>query len=441
MTAEPAAHGQARPGPVRRLLSRGLVRAGIVTYAFSGVTLVAYLFSGVISARALGPDGRGITAALTQVIQLAAFVFAMGASRSLSYFIARRREDGPSLFTTWTLMLVPLTAIAIGLTQLLLPVIFATDGDQAIEVGRWFTFTIVLGVGLELIYGLLLGVQDFVFFNVVRLAQPALIAATFAVMWWQDVLTVEGALIASTAATGLTLAVGLGRALKQIGLGPFAPRLGLTTLWYGVRGQGQAVASNVTARLDVAILPAFVVSASVGLYSVATNVSLIVYHLSNICAGVVVAAVAAHPDRARVKVIGSLWASLALAGVLALGLGLLARPVLGLVYGDSFRDAAEPLVLLLPGAVLFAGSSILAAGIYAAGRPFTATLAQVAGTVVAVVGLLIFVRSGGITAAALVSSASYATVFVATLILYKRVSETPWRLFVPTPAHVRKLAR
>jgi O-antigen/teichoic acid export membrane protein len=260
-------------------------------------------------------------------------------------------------------------------------------------------------------------------------------------MWWQDVLTVEGALIASTAATGLTLAVGLGRALKRIGLGRFAPRLGLTTLWYGVRGQGQAVASSVTARLDVAILPAFVVSASVGLYSVATNVSLIVYHLSNIFAGVVVAAVAAHPDRARVKVIGSLWASLALAGVLALGLGLLARPVLGLVYGDSFRDAAEPLVLLLPGAVLFAGSSILAAGIYAAGRPFTATLAQVAGSVVAVAGLLIFVPSGGITAAALVSTASYATVFVATLVLYQRVSETPWRLFVPTPAHVRTLGR
>ena len=45
MTAEPAAHGQARPGPVRRLLARGLVRAGIVTYVFSGLTMVAYLFS------------------------------------------------------------------------------------------------------------------------------------------------------------------------------------------------------------------------------------------------------------------------------------------------------------------------------------------------------------------------------------------------------------
>jgi O-antigen/teichoic acid export membrane protein len=427
--------------PLRRLLSRGLVRAGIVTYAFSGLTLVAYLVSGVVSARALGPDGRGITAALTMVIQLAAFLFAMGVARSLSYFIARRAEDGPALFTTWSVMLLPLSAVAIGLTELLLPTIFATDGEQAIEIGRWFAFTIILAVAMELVYGLLLGVHDFFFYNALRFAQPALIAAVFAVMWARDELGVESALIASSVVSGLTLLVGLGRALDRVGLGPLAPRLGLTTLWYGVRGQGQAVAANVTARLDVAMLPAFVVSSSVGLYSVATNVSLIVYHLSNIFAGVVIPAVSRHPERSPVKVIGSLWASLGVAAALALGLALLARPVLGLVYGDSFRDAAEPLLLLLPGAVLFAGASILSAGIYAAGRPFTATLAQVLGMVVTVVGLFLFLRTGGITAAALVSTASYATVFVATLVVYKRVSGTSWASFVPTPARVRAMAQ
>jgi O-antigen/teichoic acid export membrane protein len=189
------------------------------------------------------------------------------------------------------------------------------------------------------------------------------------------------------------------------------------------------------------MLPAFVVASSVGLYSVAANASLIVYHLSNIFAGVVVPAVSRHPERSTEKVIASLWGSLAVAGALALVLGLFARPLLGLVYGASFRDAAEPLLLLLPGAVLFAGSSILAAGIYAAGRPFTATVAQVLGMVVTVAGLLIFLRTGGITAAALVSSASYTTVFVATLVLYKSISGAAWRSFLPTPATVRALAR
>jgi O-antigen/teichoic acid export membrane protein len=140
-------------------------------------------------------------------------------------------------------------------------------------------------------------------------------------------------------------------------------------------------------------------------------------------------------------VVGSLWASLVVAGVLAAVLALLAQPLLELVYGDSFRDASEPLLLLLPGAVLFAGSSILAAGVYAAGRPFTATFGQLVGMAVTVVGLFVFLRTGGITAAALVSSASYATVFVAMLVAYKAVTGLSWRSFVPTPARVRQALR
>jgi O-antigen/teichoic acid export membrane protein len=428
------------PGAVRRLLARGLVRAGIVTYAFSGLTVVAYLVSGVVSARALGPDGRGVAVALVTVAQLAGFLFAMGVARSLSYFIARRPADGPALLTTWVLMLLPLSALATAITELLLPTIFATDGSDAIAIGRWFLFTIVLIVGLELIYGLLLGIEDFVVYNALRLAQPALIAVCFVVLWPLDALTVESALIVSTAATALVLAIGLGRGLARIGAGPPNLRMGLRTLWYGVRGQGATVAANVNARLDVAMLPAFVIPASVGLYSVATNVSLIVYQLSNVFAGLVVPAAARDPERSPAKVVGSLWGSLAVAGALALVLALFARPLLGVVYGDKFRDAAEPLLLLLPGAVLFAGSSILAAGVYAAGRPFTATLAQVIGMVVTIVGLLVFLRAGGITAAALVSTASYAIVFVATLVAYKAVSGLTWRSFLPTPARLRALA-
>jgi O-antigen/teichoic acid export membrane protein len=427
---------------LRRLLSRGLVRAGIVTYLFSGLTLVANLVTGIVSARALGPSGRGIAAALTTVIQLAGFLFAMGVAQSLSYFIARRPQDGPRLFTTWVLMLLPLAALAIGICQLLLPTIFAADGDQAIEIGRWFLFAIVLAVGLELNYGLLLGAHDFFVYNALRFAQPMLIAATYVVLWRLDALTVEWALIvAGPVCPGLVLAVGLARSVTRIGLGAPDLRLGLTTLWYGVRGQGSTVASNVTARLDVAMLPAFVTSASVGLYSIATNVSLIVYQLSNTFAGVVLPVAARDPRRGPVKVIGSLWGSLAVAGVLALGVAVFARPLLGLVYGDDFGDAAEPLLLILPGAVLFAGSSIATAGIYAAGRPFTATLTQVLGMVVTVVGLSVFLRSGGITAAALVSTASYAVVFFASVVAYKVVSGVPWRLFLPTPARLRALAQ
>jgi O-antigen/teichoic acid export membrane protein len=428
------------PAGLRRLLSRGLVRAGIVTYLFSALTLVANLVSGVISARALGPDGRGVTVALTTVSQLAGFLFALGVAQSLSYFIARRPQDGPSLLSTWVLLLLPLAAVAIAISELLLPTIFAVDGEQAIQVGRWFLFSIVLVIGLELNYGLLLGAQDFFVYNVLRLAQPTLMAVSFLVLWPLDALTVESALIAPTAGTALVLAIGMARSVHQIGVGPPALRLGLRTLWFGVRGQGATVANHVTARLDVAMLPAFVVPASVGLYSVATNISLIVYQLSSTFAALVLPAAARDARRSAIKVVGSFWAALAVASVVALGLALFARPLLGFVYGDDFRGAATSLRLLLPGAVAFAGASILSAGIYAAGRPFTATLTQLLGMVVTVVGLSVFLPTGGVTAAALVSTASYATVFIATLIAYKAVSGIPWRGLLPTPRRLRALA-
>jgi O-antigen/teichoic acid export membrane protein len=435
-----AADGPPR-SPSRRLLARGFVRAGIVTYVYSGLTLLVNLVNGVVTARALGPQGRGVAVALVTVAQLAGYLFAMGVAQSLSFFIARRPQDGPSLLTTWFAMLIPLTAVAIAITELLLPTIFATDGEQAITIGRWFMFTIVLVIGLELNYGLLLGAHDFVVYNVLRFALPALTAVSSILLWALDSLTVESALIASTACAGLALGVGMARAVALIGVGPLAPRLGIETLWYGVRGQGATVATHVNTRLDISMLPAFVGPASVGLYSVATNVSLIVHQLSNTFAGLVIPAAARDPDRGPHKVVGSLHATLAIASVLALILAFFAPDLIGLVYGDDFRPAAESLRLLLPGAVLFAGSSILSAGVYAAGKPFTATVTQLIGVVVTVVGLLVFLREGGITAAALVSTAAYGSVFIATLVAYKRLTNLQWRWFIPTPERLRALMR
>jgi len=373
------------------------------------------------------------------VAQLVGFVFAGGAAQSLSYFIARRPQDGPRLLTTWTLMLLPLAAAAIGITELLLPTIFSTDGSQAVEIGRWFMFIIVIVIGLELNYGLLLGINDYLAYNLLRMAPMVLAALTLIGLWAAGELTIKSTLIGTNVAYLLCLAIGMVRAVRRIGIGPVDMQLGRTSLWFGVRGQGSTVASNVTARLDVAMLPAYVTASQVGLYSVATNISLIVYQLSNTFAGLVIPAAASDTGRSRVKVIGSLWGSLAVAAIMAAGLAVFARPLLGLVYGDRFRDAAEPLLLLLPGAVLFAGSAILGAGVYAAGRPFTATFVQVIGMVVTIVGLVAFLGTGGITAAALVSTASYSTVFVAMLIAYQRVTNTPWRTFLPSPRRVREL--
>jgi len=418
----------------------GLMRTGLLTYLYSALTLGVNLLSGVVSARALGPSGRGVTVALVTVTQLGGFLFAMGVAQSLSYFIARDPDDAPSLLTTWMLILLPCTAVALVAGEALLPAVFSAHSPGAVATGHWFVLTVVLVIGSELNYGLLLGKHDFSVYNGLRLAQPAIMAASFLVLWRLGALHVTSALIAAAGSSAIVVTLGMARSIRRIGFGRPNLRLGLTTLWYGLRGQGTLVATHLNARLDVAMLPAYVIASSVGLYSVATNVSLIVYQLSNTLAALLVPAAAREPERGRSKIVGSLYASLLIAGALALAIGALARPLLGLVYGSDFRQAAFTLRLILPGAVLFAGSSILSAGVYAAGHPFIASVSQALGLVVTVIGLLVFLRSGGITAAALVSTASYATAFAAALIAYKVVTGMPWRWFMPTPSRLRALS-
>lgn len=429
----------AGPVKLRALLSGDFFRAGVYTYAFSALTLAANLLSGIVTARGLAPAGRGEAVAIALLAQNLGFLFAMGCIHAISYRYAREPRVAARLTTTWTLMLVPLSLVAIGVGQLALPVLFDSQSDEAIDLARVYLLSVTLVLWSELTNGLLLGARDYLWANAVRFAQPALAAVGLFALWRLGELTVGSALATSAVTTLAVQVVAMGRALRNSGgWGRPDLRLGLETLWYGIRGHGALLANAMNQRLDLLIMPAFIAATGLGLYSIAANVSLIVSTLANALATIVLPAAAAHEvERGRRTVIGSLQAAMVVAALVAAVLAVLARPALELVYGSEFGDAAPSLRVLLPGTVLLAGALILVAGLYAANRPTIATGVQVAGLVVTVVGLLVFLPGGDIMTAAIVSSVSYAVVFVAALVAYRRVTGVPWRAFLTPPSEIR----
>jgi O-antigen/teichoic acid export membrane protein len=152
-------------------------------------------------------------------------------------------------------------------------------------------------------------------------------------------------------------------------------------------------------------------------------------------AGTVVAlvlpAAARRAERGAATVVASMYAALGVGVLGAVVIALLAEVVLRLLYGDEFVAAAGPLRVLLVGYVLLMPGLVLSQGLSAANRPFTGTLPQIAGSVVTVVGLLLFLRDGGIMAAALVTTSAYAVVLVMALILYRGVVGLSWRDLSP----------
>jgi O-antigen/teichoic acid export membrane protein len=190
----------------------------------------------------------------------------------------------------------------------------------------------------------------------------------------------------------------------------------------------------MNARLDLLILPAFFSAASVGYYSIATNISWIIVALANPLFSLVLPIAAREGSGGPETVIKTMRVTLAIGSLFALVIGLLADVAISAVYGPDFGPSVLPLRILLPGSVLYGGAVVLASGLYAAGRPFTASIPQLVGLVVTAVGLLVFLRSGGIEAAAIVSTVSYTVVFVLVLVLYGRAAGVGWRAFVSAPA-------
>jgi O-antigen/teichoic acid export membrane protein len=397
---------------------------------FDALVLATNLITGVIVARALGPAGRGELAAILILTQMVAWVFSMGSVEGILFRLSRHPEDGGRLLGSWFAVSAPLSIIAVAAGELALPALFAAQTEAAINLAQIYLVTVLLLMLQSVVNGVLLGDQDFYFYNIARIAGPGLIGISYACLWLANELSVESGLIVNATASGVALAVATVRALRQHGIA--APDLSLlrNTLWYGLRAHGGTITGVVNLRLDLLVMPAFLSATSVGLYSVAANVTSTIMTLTGTVALLVFPVAARQRGDSASVVIRTLHAVLAIGLIIAIPLAMLANFALTLLYGDNFGGAATALRLLLPGNVLGAGAVVLWSGLLAAGRPFLSTATEGSGALLTVVGLLLFLESGGIRAAAIVTSCAYVMVFVVSLALYRRVAGLRWRDFL-----------
>lgn len=400
---------------------------------FDAAILITNLVTGIIVARALGPDGRGELAATLLVAQMTAWVFGMGVSEGVAYHQARKPEDAPRLMTTWLLLVGPLMLVGFVAAQLLLPIIFAAQTEEAIDLARIYLLVIPL-ISLQQIFSaVLLGDHDFHFYNLVRFFYPAVAALIYAAYLLFDAFSVETALIANAIGLAASVALAARRAIKRHGLGRFDKPLMRSTFSYGLKAHGGSTAALVNTRLDLLVIPAFLSATQVGLYSVATNVATIIPTLTGTIA-LMAFPVAARRGGSPRTVLITLQTTVGLALAMALPLIVLAPWLLELVYGDEFGAASDALRLLLPGTVFAAASGTLYAGLLAAGKPLLVSVGAGTAAVVTVFGLIIFLPIGGIVAAASVTSVAFGVGLVILSTLYKRTVEISWKHYLRPPA-------
>lgn len=401
------------------VLRRPLARAAAGSVLINGGGLVLSLMTGIMVARVLDTDGRGELSAIVTIATTLGWLASSGGRQAISYRLSVDPGSGPRLLGTWLVLLVVLGAGGTLLAELLLPALLSAQTDETLRFGQIYLLSLTSVIGAELLAGVAFGRQAFFLANTLRILPQATTVVLYVAFLLADEFTLETALISNAVAYTMPLAVGLVWALRRVGAARPSRRLARETLSYGLRGHLSQLGMLVNSRLDLMIMPAFLAASSVGLYAIATTISAIFMALADALSGLVLAAAARKGGlEGKRTVVTAVKGVLVLGGAVALVLGLIAPQLIAFVYGESFRPAAEPLRILLPGSVLFAAAFVLIAGIFSANRPFTAATSQIVGTIVTAIGLALFLESGGTNAAALVSSVSYAVVFAIALVAF-----------------------
>lgn len=395
------------------------------TMATKGAGMVLTFAVGVLISRSLGPAGKGDVDVLLNALAL--LLLAYPSLEEPQLYLLAQKEKPKGHFLGNAILASVLFGLAVfGLCEVVLrffPDLLAhrdrvTGEQRPVDAGLLRALALVAGfeVAHRLFGGLLQGVRAMRAFNAAHLAQNLTLFTLAAVfLLWLSPGT-KGAVTAHMGAMvvgGVAAMVAASRHEAFAG-GIFRPDIKelLRLIRRGLRIHGGVVAAYVILMSDILVIHHFRGGAEVGLYALAVALTghlrrLVLQPVKEVL-GSRLPAMVADREKTLLTIAKTSRHVVLLTLVPGILLLVVGWPFLYVVYGASFVDSFWPLVILLPGNLLWSVAVLLS--YWFIGRDRLLALTAV-GTVVALTNLLlnfVFVPRFGMIGAAATSTASYA---------------------------------
>jgi O-antigen/teichoic acid export membrane protein len=424
MTASRAlANRGVRSDFLRQIASTFLTRIGIV-----GVGV----FSSVLIARSLGPDGRGVLAIATAVTAVAIQLGNLGLHASNTWAIARDPRLLATLLSNSVVVSLALGSVLMGIVvglALLVPGLIPLDGPllAVAAVG------IPLGLAALLLQNLLLGLQRVRDYNVLEIGSRALgVGATLGLIG-AGVVSPIAFMVAGTVVGVVILGITADR-LRRLAGSIAGADLGVLRTYsaFGARAYLAALASFLVIRLDLFLVEGFLGFGAAGQYSVAVALADLVYSLPVVIGTLLFPRLARmESDAERPSDTAMVAKRVLVLMALACGTAAILAPFgIRLLYGAEFIPAVPAFVWLLPGIALLSVHTVYMNYFAAVGLPAIALVAPAVGLGANVVMNVVLLPRAGVVGAAIASTLAYGLMLVASAGLFARRA----RWSTPDPA-------
>ena len=385
-----------------------------ITVAANGVIAVFGFTSGVLAARLLGPSRRGELAAIQTVSSLLATFATLGLPEAVVLYCARDPRNAgryvSSALTLGLLLCVPLLVLC----YMAMPYLLASQTAQIVTAARWYLLIAIVFIAVGGPHAALRGLSDFVSWNAIRLVPGTVWIAILCFAWITGVSSPSFlALLNLVALTAVASPIVFWVVRSRI-KGSYLPDLGtwLPMIRFGMPSALSGVPQTLNLRLDQMLMAALLPARLLGLYAVAVAWSGMMSPLLQAVSSVIFPHIASHTSvdeqsRTLLRIV-RLASPLALG--LAVGLALVTKWSLPLVFGHSFQASIpSALVLIAAGAVLSV-VQLLEEGLRGMGSPMSILWSELGGLIVTAISLLCLLKPMNIMGAAISSLLGYTAV-------------------------------
>ena len=396
-----------------------LFGANAAQYVIIGVT-------GVILARGLGPDGRGIYGLINEsALVMAAFP---GAALELAgiYLIGKRRYSLQTVFSntlSWGLALAALCLLLIPVVLLTGQTVFGMSSVE-ISVALLGASMITVGDGSR---EYLLPLNRPLAYTGLTLIPPIIRFGGVVLVVLTVGLSVDRVAVIWLISLAALLCFTIATMTRHVSFRPSVNWKAMRAqVSFGSRSHFGWILQALNHRLDVFMIAAMVGTAGVGHYLVGVNLAELTWWVPLALGTVLFPKASAMDSKSNFEMSAAACRRTLVVTLLA-GLALLAiaPTAIPLVYGGQFVPSVTVFLILLPSGLFYTIHKVLGSSLSAHGMP-QATLYAGLVSLPLTVGLnVLMIPRWGITGAAIASDIAYAVNAAMILVLFVRASRLP----------------
>lgn len=392
--------------------------------------------TGITTARALHPAGRGELAALGVWSNFLGSLMTLGLPSAFIYWSRRDPERRSSLLWVSLPLTIALGGLATAVGVIGIPLWLARYSPHIIHAAQWFMLNAFVVLMIANARAACEAESDFLASSIALCMSPLL--ALFGLLGlaaFHRLTPVSAA--AAYVLSGVPACVFLLSRLRKYLYGRPSHLISSARmlLGYGIRSYGVDICGTLSVYADQAIVVRLLDPEAMGTYVVALSLSRTLGVIHQAVASVLFPRAVSLQPRELVALTGrAVRVSTACTAMCGVGVGIFGPVLLSLLYGREYRNATAILNILILEMVVTGSTLVLTRAFMALGRPGYVTFLQSSGLVLSIPLLLILVPRWGVL------GASYALLTAAVIRLAFALGSFPLVLKQPAPGFLPKMS-